>query len=254
MIHAIVRRVSRSLADCELTHLPRQKIDLNLAHQQHETYVLALMGAGVRVTILEEEPNYPDAAFVEDMAVILPEVIVIGRSGCPSRRPESETLLPVLSRIGDLHPIQPPGTLEGGDVLVSGRTLFAGLSGRSNEDGIRQLEAIVRHHDYRVVRIGIEHCLHLKTAVTVVATGVLLANPGWVDTSVLCGHKILPVPEVEPWGANTLLVNGRLFVAQSAPRTADLLRAWGYNAVSIDISELQKAEAGLTCLSLLYGD
>ena len=251
--HALVREVSRSLANCELTHLPRQPFDLALAAQQHQAYVDALRTTGINVTVLPEEPALPDAAFVEDMAVMLDELIVICRPGCASRQREVESILPVLEKVRPLARIEAPGTLDGGDVLTIARTLFVGLSERTNREGLRQLESIVSRHGYRVVPVTIDGCLHLKSALTQVAPHVVLASPQWVDLAPFADFEVLTVPASEPWGANTLRVNGVLLTAVSAPKTTDLLRSRGLDVRPLEISELQKAEAGLTCLSLLYG-
>jgi len=250
--HAFVRHVSRSLANCELTHLPRQPFRLALAAQQHQAYVDALRATGINVTVLPEEPELPDAVFVEDMAVMLDELIVVCRPGRVSRQPEIERILPALANVRQLSRIAAPGTLDGGDVLMIGTTLFVGLSERTNGKGLRQLESIVLRHGYRVVPVTIDGCLHLKTALTQVAPHVILANPHWVDPVTFADLDVLPVPTSEPWGANTLWINGVLLTTASAPRTTELLRSRGLNARPLEISELEKAEAGLTCLSLLY--
>jgi dimethylargininase len=250
--HAFVRQVSRSLANCELTHLPRQPFDLALATQQHQAYADTLRATGINVTVFPEEPELPDAAFVEDMAVMLDELIVICRPGRISRQPEIERILPALAKVRQLSRIESPGTLDGGDVLTIGKTLFVGRSERTNGEGLRQLEAIVSRLGYGVVPVTINGCLHLKTALTPIALRVVLANPQWVDLAPFGDFEVLTVPTSEPWGANTLWLNGVLLTTASAPRTTELLRSRGLNTRAVEISELQKAEAGLTCLSLLY--
>ena len=244
--------LSRSLAECELTHLPRQPFDLSLAAHQHQGYVDALSSAGIQVTVLPEEPTLPDAVFVEDTAVILDELIVVCRPGCASREPEVETIVPVLGEIRHLARIQPPGTLDGGDVIAIDKTLFVGLSARTNGEGLRQLKAISSGFGYEVIPVTIRGCLHLKTAVTCVAPGLLLANRAWVDLTPFMGFELLATPKGEPWSANTLPVNEVVLTLASSPRTMDLLQSKHLNIRPVDISELQKAEAGLTCLSLLY--
>ena len=250
--HGIVRTVSRSLADCQLTHLPRQQFDLPLAARQHQSYVETLLSTGVRVTVLPEEPTLPDAVFVEDTAVILGELIVVCRPGCANREPEVETIIPVLTGLRNLVRMQSPGTLDGGDVLAIDKTLFVGVSGRTNGEGLRQLQAITRGFGYRVIPVTSRGCLHLKTAVTCVAPGVLLVNPDWVDITPFAGFELLATPKGEPWSANTLPVNKVVLTLASSLRTIDLLQSKRLNVRPVDISELQKAEAGLTCLSLLY--
>ena len=250
--HGLVRSVSRSLGNCELVHQPRRPFDLELAIQQHAGYVAALDAAGVHVTILPEEPDFPDATFVEDTVLILDELAVICRLGTASRQLESEPMARVVACFRPVRRFAAPGTLEGGDVLQVGRTLFVGRSTRTNEDGIRQLEEIVKPLGYRVTPVTLDGCLHLQTGVACPAAGLLLVNPAWIDLTPFRGFEILPVPIAEPWGANTLAVNGKVLVAESAPETAELLQSRGLNVFRVDVSEFEKAEAGLTCLSVLF--
>jgi len=250
--HGWVRTISRSLAACELSHVPRQPIDLALARQQHEAYVDELRAAGVAVTVLPEAPELPDAVFVEDPVVMLDELAVLGRPGAESRKPEVALIRPEIASLRPLFEVRAPGTLEGGDVLRLDRTLFVGRSRRTNDDGIRQLAKFAGAFDYEVRAVAVNGCLHLKTAVTAPAAGLLLLNPQWVDVVPFRGLELLPVPTTEPWGANTLPVNGHVLVATSVPRTAELLLARGLDVRRLDISELQKAEAALTCSSVLY--
>mgnify|MGYP001586084399 CR=1 FL=1 len=250
--HAFVREISRSLARCELEHLPRQAIDLDRARRQHAAYAKALESAGVRVSVLPEAPDLPDSCFVEDPVLVLDEMAVICRPARANRAPEAELMAREVSRFRPVFAIVAPGTLEGGDVLRVDRTMFVGRSSRTNQEGITQLEKIVARIGYRVTPITVRKCLHLKSGVTSPAAGLLLANPEWIDLSPFHGFEVLAVPAAEPWGANTLPVNGRVLVVNSAPQTADRLRAKGLEVQRVDVSELQKAEAGLTCLSVLY--
>jgi dimethylargininase len=250
--HGFVREVSGSLARCELLHLPRQAINMTVARQQHAAYITALEAAGVRVTVLPEEPALPDAAFVEDTAIMLDEVAVICRLGLVSRAPEARSIEREIAKVRPVYRIVSPGTIEGGDVLRIGRKLYVGISSRTNPEGMRQFKEVVRRYGYQTIGVRVEGCLHLKTGVTSPSDGVLIANAGWIDLSAFSRFEILHVPASEPWGANTLAVHGRVLVTESSPRTADLLEAKGLRLQRLGLSELQKAEAGLTCLSLLY--
>ena len=249
---AFVRKVSRSLAACELRHLPRQIIDLPRAVRQHGDYVRALAAAGVNVTVLPEEPALADSAFVEDPLLVLDEIAILGRSGAASREREAELIAPEIGRFRSLVRIEAPGTLEGGDVLRIGKTLFTGLSSRTNREGLEQLRRLTAPLGYEVSPVEVKGCLHLKTGATMPGPGLLLANPAWIELSPFRHLEILPVPADEPWGANTLPVNDRVLAAASAPQAAGLLRARGLKVQVVDVSELQKAEAGLTCLSVLF--
>jgi dimethylargininase len=254
--HALVRHVSRSLSACELLHLPRQEINFGRAQGQHDEYVRALESAGVRVRMLPEEPTLPDSTFVEDTVVVLDELAIICQLGTPSREPEAALMAQEIKSVRPIliFRIESPGSLEGGDVLRVGKTLFIGISSRTNLAGIDQARRVVERHGYSVIPVAVQGCLHLKTAVTAPAAGMLLANPAWVDVSLFDDFEVVTVPVDEPWGANTLAVNGRVLVAHSAPQTAEQLRARGLDVEAIDVSELQKAEAGLTCLSVLFSN
>jgi dimethylargininase len=232
--------------------VPRQAFDLEVARQQHAAYVAALRAAGVVVAVLPEEPELPDATFVEDAVVLLDEVAVICRLGKASRRPEAQRIEPEIAKVRQIHRIAPPGTLEGGDVLRIGRTLYVGLSSRTNEEGIRQLQEIISPLGYNVSVVKVSRCLHLKTGATSPAEGLLVVNGKWVDTGPFRDLEIVNVPDAEPWGANILAVNGTVLAAESSPQTADLIESRGLKVQRLGISELQKAEAGLTCLSVLF--
>ena len=252
--HGLVRTVSRSLAACELTHAPRQPFDLERARQQHDAYTAELRAAGVAVTVLPEAPELPDAMFVEDVAVVLDELAILTRPGARSRQPEVALIAPAIAAIRRTFEIRAPGTLEGGDVLRLGKKLFVGRSGRTNAEGIRLLTEIATPFGYEVVPVAMQGCLHLKTAITAAAPGLLLANLAWIDVAAFRDYEMIPIHPAEPTAANVLAVNGRVFFAASAPRTAERLAARGLDVRCLDISELQKAEAGLTCSSVLYAE
>ena len=250
--HGFVRTVSRSLARCELSHMVRQEFDVGRAREQHAVYVQTLRTAGVNVTVLSEDSELPDSCFVEDPVILLDELAVLCRPGCASRRPEVDLIKPFVAAVRRVHRIVEPGTLEGGDVLRLEKRFFVGLSKRTNPEGIRQLENIVGPYGYSVAAVNLHGCLHLKSAISSPVPGLLLVNPAWVDLSPFRDYESIPLPLEEPWGANVLAVNGTTLVAQSAPRTAALLRDRGLGVISLDVSELQKAEAGLTCMSVLF--
>lgn len=252
MSRALVRTVSRSLASCELLHLPRQTFDIGLARKQHTAYVTALREAGALVTLLPEEPGLPDSTFVEDTLVVLDEVAVLCRAGAESREPEAAKMESAATQVRLCQRIVAPGTLEGGDVLRIGRTLYIGLSTRTNRQGIEQFHKIVSPLGYSIKTVPIHGCLHLKTAVTSPGDGLVIVNPAWIDATAFSGQHVLEVAEGEPWGANTLPVNETLLAAASSPRTLELLESHGLKVRRVGISELQKAEAGVTCLSVCF--
>jgi dimethylargininase len=252
MLIAITRAVSPSLGDCQLTHLSRLPIDVDKATEQHRVYRESLTRLGVRVIALPAEPDLPDAVFVEDTAVVLDEVAVITRPGPTSRQPETKSMAGALSNYRPLRFIQPPATLEGGDVLRIDRTMYVGLTTRTNREGIDQLRKIVEPFGYRVKAVDVGECLHLKSACTYLGHGTLLANRSWVFVDTFSEYELIDTLSLEPWAANTLRIGETLLLPSSFPETRALLEAKGFTVESIDISELQKAEAGLTCLSVIF--
>lgn len=252
MLHAITRKISPRLAECELAFLTREPIDLAKAAAQHRDYELCLAELGAEVHSLPAEPDLPDSVFVEDPAVVLDEVAVICRMGAPSRRPETESLAAALSRFRDLRWMEAPGTLEGGDVVRMGKTLYVGLSGRTSRAGIEQLADLIRPFGYTSVPVEVRGCLHLKTACCALDDGTVLAAPALIDAPALGDLKILEVPLEEPWGADVLRIGETLLASAQFPRTADLLERRGYRVRRLDVSELHKAESGVTCMSILF--
>lgn len=248
---ALTRPVSASLADCQLTHLERTPIDIPLAREQHRAYENALRDAGCDVIALPAADDLPDAVFVEDAAVALDEVAVITRPGAESRRRELDGVAAELGRHRPLLRIEPPGTLDGGDVLRIGRTLYVGRSERTNDAAIEQLRRLLEPYGYTVVAVDVTGCLHLKTAVTLIAPDTLLINRKWIDVAPLSGCRLVDVAPGEPFAANALLVGDVLLTAQSFPRTNERLAALGLAPQPVDASELAKAEGGLTCCSIL---
>ena len=248
---ALTRAVPQSLERCELTHLARRPIDVALAVSQHAAYEDALRAAGCTVVRIPPEPDRPDSVFVEDTAVVLDEVAVITRPGAPSRRGETASTAAALGAYRRLVTIEAPGTLDGGDVLRIGRRLFAGRSARTNEAGIAQLAAFLAPFGYRVEGLALTGCLHLKSAVTAIDAETIVLNPAWVDASRLGAQRAIEVDLAEPLAANILAIGRSVLVNASAPRTAERIRAAGFEVVPVDQSELAKAESGLTCCSLI---
>lgn len=253
---ALTREVSSGLPLCQLVHLERRPIDVDLAREQHRAYEAALRAAGCEVLTLPADPALPDSVFVEDTAVVLDEVAVIARPGAASRQPETEPVARALAAHRPLTRITAPATLDGGDVLRIGRTVCVGESGRTNRAGIDQLAAALAPHGYTVHALPVGGCLHLKSAVTLVAPDTVLCNPRWVDLSAspCAGMRVLEVAAGEPAAANGLLVSGRLIYPASFPLTTRRLEERGIEVLSLDVSELQKAEGAVTCCSILFAE
>jgi len=251
-MRAIVRRPSPALRDCALTFLERQPINFANAEAQHRAYVAALRQLGVEVLELDAEDQLPDSVFVEDTAIVLDELAVVTRPGIATRQPETASIDAALRRFRPLVTIEEPGTIEGGDVLRIGRTLFVGQTARTNAEGTRQLAEAIADHGYDVVSVVPNGCLHLKSAVTYAGRETVLLNPDWIDVDLFARWQCIPVPPEEPSAANVLLVNDTVHVAASAPATRRKLTALGFETAVLDTSEFEKAEAALTCLSLLF--
>jgi dimethylargininase len=256
MLTAITRGVSAAIVNCELTFVSRAKIDLAKAVEQHRAYERLLEKFGARVVSLPSEPALADSMFVEDPAIVLDELAVIFPLGTESRRPEAASLARVLGEFRELHYVHLPGAVEGGDILRVGRQLFAGLSKRTNAEGIRQLQEIVEKYKYKVTAVPVTGCLHLKSAVTSLGRNVLLANRAWFDASAISGHESryqwIDVAPGEPHAANTLAFENTVILPASFPKTRARIEVRGFEVLPLDISELQKAESGLTCSSLLF--
>jgi dimethylargininase len=248
---AITRGVGARIGACELTHLERQVIDVERARAQHRAYEETLAHLGCRVESLPALDDLPDSVFVEDVAVVLDEIAIVTRPGAESRRPEAAEIVPALAACRRLISIRPPGTLDGGDVLWLGRQLFVGESGRSNMAAIGQLRDVVRPYGYTVMPVPVRGCLHLKSAVTEAASGVVLLNPAWVDRAAFGAVSVIEVDPREPSAANGLLIGSRLVYPSSFPMTRRRLENAGIEIALVDVSELQKAEGAVTCCSLI---
>jgi dimethylargininase len=254
MLIAYTRAVSPTLADCELTHLRREPLNVARAAQEHAAYESLLTRLGATVRRLPAEPGLPDAVFVEDTAVVLDGIAVITRPGAASRRPETASTAAVLAAHRPLVQIEGPGTLDGGDVLVCGRRVFVGLSTRTNRAATEQLAALLRPLDHEVVPVAFGGCLHLKSCVTRVADDLVLLNPAWVDARAFAGCRAVPVDPAEPNAANALALGGAVIHSAHYPRTQARLAAEGLRVAPVTMRELAKAEAGVTCCSLLVRD
>jgi dimethylargininase len=252
-MRAFTRAVSPRLAECQLTHLERVPIDPAKAAEQHSGYERALADAGFEIVRLPELADDPDAVFVEDTALLLDGHAVITRPGAPSRIGETDSTAAGLAREFELHRIE-TGFLDGGDVLRIGRTLYVGASTRTNVEGINSLSELVALLGFEVVKAELRDCLHLKTAATLAGadaagTTVLLCDERSVDPSQFQGVE--PLAVLEPAAANCVRAGDRLIIPAGNARAASLLRHRGFQIVEIDVSELQKAEAGVTCMSLI---
>jgi dimethylargininase len=255
MPRAFTRAVSPRLPACQLTHLARRSIDAAIAERQHAAYEDAIREAGFAVIRLPELADDPDAVFVEDTAILLDGHAIITRPGAPSRVGEAPSTAAGLKDHFELHWIG-QGFVDGGDVLRIGRTLYVGLSSRTDAEGCRALAELAVPLGYAVVQAELRDCLHLKTGATFAGLDahgvpVLLYNQRAVDPRQFAGVDAMAVDEAEDAAANCLRANDRLILPAGNPRTAGALRDRGFKLIEVDVSELQKAEAGVTCMSLI---
>jgi dimethylargininase len=249
---AITREVSRSLGDCELSYVDRAAIDVGRAIAQHADYCRALESLGCDVIALAAEDAFPDAVFVEDVAIVLDELAVVTRPGAPSRRGEAASVAAALHGHRTLRTIEAPATIDGGDVLRIGRTIYVGESARTSADGVAQLRAIAADFGYAVQPVPIRGCLHLKSAVSELADGIVLINPAWVDRAAFAAFDRIEIDPDEPHAANALRIGDGAIYPASFPRTLRRIRDRGITPALIDVSELQKAEGAVTCCSLVF--
>jgi dimethylargininase len=248
---AITRDVSPRFNECEITHIDRTPIDVNVAQSQHHDYVQSIKELGYAVLELPAEQDLPDSVFVEDTAVVLPNVALITKPGADSRKPETESITQALRPYRDLVFIESPSSLDGGDVLVLGKNIFVGLSTRSNINAVHQMNQLLGHYGYKTKGVEMHDCLHLKTAVTRVDDKTLVINRKWVDVENFESFDLIDVDESEPFAANCLPIGDSIIFPVAFPKTGAKLAARGYKIKPVIVDELAKAEGAVTCCSLI---
>lgn len=226
--------------------------DYGLILRQHADYCAALQQLGLEVITLEALPGYPDAYFVEDVAVVTPAVAVITRPGAQSRRGEEESVAPVLARYRPIARIDPPGTVDGGDVLMVGNHFFIGLSERTNRAGAEQLGCILqsRGHTWATVPVGAG--LHLKSSVNLVGPNTLLLTEEFAAFEQFSDYGKIIIDKEEAYAGNTLFVNNHLLTPAGFPKTKAKLQSLNFEVIELDVTEVQKMDGGLTCMSLRF--
>lgn len=246
---ALVRRPGPRLAEGLVTHIDRRPVDPALALRQWESYVHTLREHGWRTTEVAPADDCPDAVFVEDTMVMFRNVALLARPGADQRRPEVPSARAAVEALGcSVNEIRPPGTLDGGDILKVGDTVYVGRGGRTNAEGVRQLRAVFEPLGARVVAVPVSRVLHLKSAVTALPDGTIIGYPPLVDDPGVF-PRFVPVPEES--GAHVVLLGGgKLLMAAGAPRSAERFTDLGYQPVVVDISEFEKLEGCVTCLSV----
>jgi dimethylargininase len=252
-MHALCRAVSPAIADCELSFIGREPINVAMAHLQHMAYVECLKKLGVTVIELPAEPSLPDSVFVEDTVLLFDELAVLTRPGAESRRAEVDAIAPVVQAVRtQVERITEPGTIDGGDVLRIGKQVFVGLSRRSNQAAIDQLAGILKPFGYSVTAVPMQECLHLKSAVTSLSDDTVLINTDWVDAAYFTDYRQIRVAESEPHAANVVRIGNAILMPSDFPETQARVQAAGFAVSTVDVSELQKAEGAVTCCSVLF--
>jgi len=249
---AIVRPVPDSIGSCELTHLDRVPIDLDLARTQHEDYCRTLAALGCEVVTLPPLHAFPDSVFVEDPAIVLDELAILARSGAASRRGEVDSVGEALAAFRTCRRIEPPGCIDGGDVIQIGRRVFVGVSTRTNESARTQLRNMVEPLGYEVVDVTLVDCLHLKTAASVISDEAILCNPLWVDPAAFAGASAIEIDPGEPFSGNVVRVGSTLVADSAWSGTNRRLQEAGCEVAEIHLGELSKAEGSVTCSSIVF--
>jgi dimethylargininase len=246
---ALVRPPGPRLAEGIVTHIAREPVDVVAAREQHADYVAALAANGWRTRPVPAADEHPDAVFVEDTVIVVDDLAVLTRPGAPARRREVVAVEGEVRALGlRTAAIRPPGTLDGGDVLQVGNTVYVGLGERTDAEAIRQLSELLAPLGRTVVAVPLGRVLHLKSAVTALPDGTLLGLPDLLGDRPPPGIRVPP----EEAGAHVVPLGGEaVLIAASAPRTADLVGGLGFRPVQVEISEFEKLEGCVTCLSVL---
>jgi dimethylargininase len=247
---ALVRRPSSKMAEGITTHIDRVPADSALAARQHAAYVDAVADAGWNVREVPAADDLPDCAFVEDTVVVFDDLAVVTRPGAVGRRPEVAATEEVVRSLGlQLARIEDPGTLDGGDILQVGDTVYAGRGGRTNAEGIRQLRRHAATRGRTVVPVALRDVLHLKSAITALPDGTFIASDmSRYDPAPFPTLRVVP----EEAGSHVVLMGGgTILMSASAPRSAEMFDDLGFDVITVDIGEFEKREGCVTCLSVL---
>lgn len=243
---------SPALEQGERTFIGHDAIDGRLAKRQHEQYIDALRRCDVDVVTLDTNRDMPDCVFVEDTAIVLDEIAVMMSPGAESRRREPAGIEPELRKHRDIARVTLPGTIDGGDVVRSGKDIYVGASARSNAAGIDALREIVRPYGYSVTGVLVHGCLHLKSACSTLPDGRFLVNRHWIDVSPLPEELLVQVPDAEQWAGDVLVIDNYIIASDAFPETIERLARERFEMVPVSVSEFAKAEGGVTCMSLVF--
>jgi len=248
--YALVRNVPNTYDHCVTKQ--QEKIDVTLAKQQHADYCNALEKIGLQLIRLEADDSLPDCCFVEDTAIAVDDIAIITNPGAISRRAEVAAVEKEISKYKTIHRIDAPATIDGGDVLQIGKKIFIGLSERTTQEAIDQVQEIVRSKGFEVIGVPIHHTLHLKSVATALTDSQIILNAAHFDEALFSGLRKIIVPEQEHYAANCLAVNETIFIPSGFPVTKSLIEGAGFSTVELENSEFKKGDGALTCLSILF--
>ena len=249
---AITHVPSPNMQRGERTFVDELVVDYELSLRQHAEYRAALQRCGAEVIVLDVNRTMPDCVFVEDTAIVLRELAVMMSPGAESRRGEPAGIEPSLRQFREVRRVKRPATIDGGDVVVAGRSIYVGESPRTNSEGIAALRETLAPFGYSVTGVPVRQCLHLKTACSALPDGRFLVNAEWIDASPLPAERLVSVPADEPWAGDVLVIGNQIILAEAFPQTADLLSGLGFETIPVAVSEFAKVEGGVTCLSLVF--
>jgi dimethylargininase len=249
---AITRTPCKNFFHGLTTTLSPEPADYGLMLKQHAAYLDALSTAGLDVIVLDPQPDYPDAHFVEDTAVVSSDVAVITIPGAAARQGEEESIIPVLAEFRRIERIEAPGTVDGGDVLQVGNHFFIGISERTNKEGAEQLGQILQRYNNTWATVAVGAGLHFKSSVNYVGLNTLLVTADFTAKEQLKGYDLIVLDRAESYAANTLLVNEHLLIPAGYPGTCKQLEKLGLNMIELEVSEVRKMDGGLTCMSLRF--
>lgn len=248
---AIVRQPAKTFAN-GITTSNLGKPDYNVALKQHDAYCEALIKCGLELTVLEADPNFPDSCFVEDTAIVTPNFGIITRPGDQSRLGETEAIRKTLKPLLPLHIITAPGTIDGGDIMQADNKFFIGLSGRTNLAGAKQLTKILQENNYQVFTIPVCNILHFKTGVNYLGDNNMILHQSFCSKEDLKTYHQIIVDRDEEYAANSLRINDYVLVPAGFPITKSAIEKLGYKIIELELSEFQKMDGGLSCLSLRF--
>ena len=254
MLTAVTRAVSSRINQCELTFIDRQAIDIERAIRQHNNYQQLLKSLGINVIALAADDTCPDCCFIEDTALVLDELAIATRPHSDARRAEVAGVVPTIAKYRKIVHVDAPATLEAGDVLRIGSNLFIGITSRTNLEGIETVRKHAVPHGYHVYGVEVCGALHLKSVCTAVNERTVLADPSRIDIEPFAEYELIQVPADEGMAANVLLVNRTVCMHEGFHKTLAMLRERQIRVRTTDVSEFLKAEAGMTCLSIIFED